>query len=176
MKLSLFALRRLFIALILVLGATSAAFAHEPYTRGTKNFGPKVGFVSRNTSALGGLVFEYSLSRNVRLAPQASIIFRHKNLDGLVVDLDVQFPLPFAGDRCAFYPLVGIGFTSWNKHGIAEGTNKDVSTHLNRFGGNAGAGIEMLCTPTFKVFFEAKYAIIKTYPGAQISAGIAYVF
>lgn len=163
-------------AALLILSFSATASARDSYSRGEKSFGPRVGFATRNTSATAGLVFEYSFSRHVRIAPQAGIIFRHKDLDALTVDVDVQFPLPFAGDRCAFYPLVGVNFTSWNRHGMDPDTNKDVNTHVNRFGGNAGVGLEMKCTSTLKVNLEAKYTLIKSYPGAQISAGIAYVF
>lgn len=167
---------KLLCVVLLTIFISAGADARTPYTRGEKSFGPKAGFVSRNTSALAGLVFEYSFSRHVRIAPQASIIFRHKNLDALALDADMQFPLPFASDRYAFYPIAGLNFTSWNVHGIDENTNKDVTTHRNRFGGNVGAGIEMKCTSTLKLNLEAKYTVIKSYPGVHVSAGISYVF
>ncbi len=163
-------------AAILTTIGISGASARTPYTRGEKSFGPRIGFAARNTSASAGLVFEYSFSRHVRIAPQAGIIFRHKDLDALAIDVDVHFPIPFSGDRLAFYPLAGINFTSWSRHGISPDTNKDVSAHLNRFGGNAGVGLEMKCTTTLKLNVEAKSTVMKTYPGAQVSAGIAYVF
>lgn len=161
---------------VLLLSGISGAYARDPYTRGEKSFGPRVGFASRNTSASAGLVFEYSFSRHVRIAPQAGIIFRHKNLDALTIDIDVHFPMPFAGDRFAVYPLAGVNFTSWSRHGVSAETNKDVCAHINRFGGNAGVGLEMKCSSTLKLNVEAKYTLMKTYPGAQVYAGIAYVF
>ncbi len=121
-------------------------------------------------------MFQYSFSRHVRIAPEASIVFRHKNLDALMVDIDMQFPLQLESDRMAFYPILGLDFTSWNRHHVQEGSKKDVSNHVNRFGANAGAGFEIRCTPTLKVFLEAKYTLVKTYPGATLAAGLAYVF
>ncbi len=168
--------RRLTALILIILSACVSSFAREPYSRGEKSFGPRVGYVTRNCSALGGLVFQYSFSRHVRIAPEASIIFRHKNLDALSVDIDMQFPLQLESDRMAFYPILGLDFTSWNSHRIQEGTNKDVSNHVNRFGANAGAGFEIRCTPTLKIFLEAKYTLVKTYPGATVAAGLAYVF
>lgn len=171
-----FRMRRLAVCLLLVGALAPLADARDPYARGEKCFGPKVGYVTRNSSAAAGLVFEYSFSRHVRIAPQASIIFRHRNLDALMIDIDVHFPLPFAGDRMAVYPLVGVDFTSWNLHGLDSEANKDVSSHRNRFGGNAGFGYEFKCTPTLKLNVEARYTLMKTYPGALVSAGISYVF
>lgn len=144
--------------------------------RGEKSFGPKAGFVGRNTSAMAGLVFQYSFSSHVRLSPEAAIIFRHKDLDALTIDLNVHFPMAFADSRAAFYPLVGLNFTSWDKHNINRETLKDVSTHRNRIGANAGLGVELFCTSTLKVSLEAKYTLMKTYPGPTVQAGIAYVF
>ena len=109
---------------------------------GEKSFGPYVGFVTRNTSATAGLKFDYRLSRVVRLAPEIGLIFRHKNLDGLAVDVNVHFPLDFAAGRGAFYPLVGANFTSWGRHNIDTSTLDDVTTHTNGIGLNSGAGID----------------------------------
>lgn len=169
-------LRKGALAILLACSATLCLEARDSYTAGEKSFGPKVGFVTRNTSACAGLFFQNSFSRHVRISPQAGIIFRHHDLDALAIDLDVHFTLPFAGDKAAFYPIAGLGFTSWSRHNVNAGESKDVSTHINRLGVNAGAGIEFKCTSTLKLSFEAKYIVQKSFPQAAILAGIAYVF
>ena len=167
--------------LIIICTALAAAFACAPAaaqtSRGEKSFGPRVGYVSRNSTALAGLAFQYSFSRHVRIAPEIDLIFRNRDMDGFGISFNTHFPISIdSKGRAAFYPVAGINFTSWSRHGISPDTNKDVSAHLNRFGGNAGVGLEMKCTTTLKLNVEAKYTVMKTYPGAQVSAGIAYVF
>lgn len=155
----------------------SAVCAMGQTARGQKSFGPKAGFVSRNTSALAGLVFEYSFSSHVRIAPQAAVIFRHRDLDGLAVDVDMHFPFAFASGRMAFYPLAGLNFTSWGRHYAGEGEDgKDVTSHTNVFGLNVGAGLELYCTRTLKLSIEGRHTVMKHYPTAFVNAGIAFVF
>lgn len=143
---------------------------------GEKSFGPYVGYVSRNTSASAGLKFDYRLSKVVRLAPEIGLIFRHHDLDGLAVDVNVHFPLEFAGGKAAFYPLVGANFTSWGRHNVDTSTLNDVTTHTNGLGVNAGAGVEYMCKPTLKLSAEARYTLMRHYPTAYVVAGIAFVF
>lgn len=169
-------LRTLAIALFVMGIAIPEVSGRDSYSKGEKSFGPKVGFVTRNTSAIAGLVFTYNFSRHVRIAPEASMVFRHKNLDAIIFDLDFHFPMPFSQDRMAMYPLVGLNISSWSRHSGEEIENKDVTTHLNRIGGNLGIGYEIKCKPTLKLNIEAKYTLIQTFPGAQICAGISYLF
>lgn len=144
--------------------------------RGEKTFGPRIGFASRNTSATGGLVFTYAFSDHFRIAPSVDIIFRNKNRDGMCVNIDAQFPFAFEGGRMSFYPLAGIGYTSWGQHNFDYESNKDVTSHQNGLGLNLGGGFEYRCSNTLKLSIEARYNIIRHNPGAFIAAGIAYVF
>lgn len=169
-------IRPALMSLIIMLSALSMQCAAQTM-RGDKSFGPKAGYVSRNSSAVGGLVFEYSFSRHVRIAPQAAIIFRHNDLDGFTADVDVHFPFAFAAERAAFYPLAGVGFTSWGHHSVAaDDETKDVTTHTNVFGFNCGAGIEYYCKRSLKLSLEARYSLMRHYPTACVTAGIAFVF
>ena len=100
-------LRLLSVLLAVAVSSLVSAGAHN-HQRGEKSFGPRVGYVTRNSSAYGGLSFEYQLSSVVRLAPKLGLIFRNKDMDGLKVDVDVQFPLDLAVGKACFYPLAGV--------------------------------------------------------------------
>ncbi len=168
--------RLIAIAVMLAIASVFCSDCVASGKSGQKSFGPYLGFVSRNTSATAGLKFDYRFSKVVRLAPEIGLIFRHHDLDGLAVDVNVHFPLEFAGGRAAFYPLVGAAYTSWGRHNIDSSTLNDVTTHANSLGLNAGAGIEYLCKPTLKLSAEARYTLMRHYPTAYIVAGIAFVF
>lgn len=163
-------------ALLLAVLLALAVPARAQYSKGVKSFGPRVGYVSRNTSACAGLEFQIALSSRVRLAPEALIVFRNNDRDALMVGCDVQFPLPFAGGKAAFYPLVGLEYMSWSLHNTDHELDKDVTTHSNRFGPNAGVGIELNCTSSLKLSVEARYTLVEKYSTAVVSAGIAYLF
>lgn len=168
--------RRL-LAILFIFICTGAFFsANAQYESGTKSFGPKVGFVSRNTSAVAGITFDYTFSRHFRLAPEVGVIFRHKGLDGLSVDVNAQFPFPFQGGRAAFYPLAGLDYTSWGVHRYDELKAKDVTNRRNGLGLNVGAGLEFYCTSSLKLSVEGRYTFLRHYPTAFATVGIAYVF
>lgn len=154
----------------------AAPVAEARLERGEKSFGPKVGYVSKNQSAMAGLVFEYTFSKHFRLAPEVGMIFRHKDLDAFTVDVNAHVPFGFENDKVALYPLVGANFTSWNRHGVDSASGDDVNTHVNRFGINAGGGVELRCTEALRLSLEAKYVFLRDYPTTVISLGISYVF
>ncbi|MCM1067974.1 MAG: outer membrane beta-barrel protein [Muribaculaceae bacterium] len=160
------------IAIVSLLGLNANAQTPE---RGRASLGPKVGFVSRNVSATAGITFEYSFSKHVRIAPEVGVIFRHKDLDGFAADVNVHFPIDMSA-KAAFYPLVGVGFTSWGRHREDAEGGKDVTSHISAFGINAGAGFEYYCTSSLKLSLEARYTLMKHYPTAYVTAGIAFVF
>ena len=59
---------------------------------------------------------EYSLSRVVRLAPEADVVFRNNDKDAISVALNVQFPFGFEQDKVALYPFAGPTYVSWGLH------------------------------------------------------------
>lgn len=162
-------------AIILAAAAFSGQSVAAQTQKGEKSFGPRVGYVSRNQSALVGLGFQYSFSSHVRIAPSADIIFRHRDKDGIAVNLDIHFPISIA-PRASFYPLAGFNYTSWGLHNNDADSGKDVTTHSNSVGLNAGAGIDYRCNPSLKLALEARYTLIRHYPTAFVAASIAYVF
>ena len=85
-------------------------------------------------------------------------------------------PFGVGSDRAWLYPLAGLAFNSWSTHGVVTADDDDVTTHVNRFGLNAGAGFELRCSETLKINIEAKYTLVKSYSAAYVTAGISYVF
>ena len=168
-------MKKLVLAALAVLTSLGAS---AQMVRGEKSLGPKLGYVSHNKSAVAGLVFQYALSSKFRLSPEIGCAFRHHNEDALLVDLNLHMPFNIgAGNMVALYPLAGLAFHSWATHMVApELDEADVTTHINRFGANLGAGFDLRCSSTLKVNIEAKYTFIKSYSSVVLTAGICYVF
>lgn len=146
--------------------------------RGEKCFGPRAGYVSRIPTFAAGLKFEYCFSSHVRLSPSVDIYFRNRNKDALSTNINIDFPISMA-PKWSFYPLAGIGFTSWGRHSHNEADedgDKDVTAHTNCFGLNAGAGIEFYAMPALKLQLEGQYKLMRHYPTATVQVGISYVF
>lgn len=144
--------------------------------RGEKSFGPRIGYVSKNDAVAAGLVFQYSFTRSLRVAPEIDIVFRNEGMDAIGVGCNVQFPMSLGVDRMIVYPFVGPEYMSWNLHSIDEHEEKDVTTHKNRLGANAGVGFELRCTSSLKLSLEGRYTAMKHYSTCAVFAGIAFVF
>ncbi len=164
-------LRTALVAMVLMLGFEATAQVE----RGQKSFGPKAGFNTRNSSAIAGLTFDYAFSSHVRIAPSIGIAFRNKDRDALLIDIDMHFPISTSA-KADFYPLAGVTYNSWSRHGIKPESHDDVTTHQNSFGLNAGAGWEIRLTSALRVGIEAKYTLVRHNPNGQFLARIAYVF
>ncbi|MBD5229607.1 MAG: porin family protein [Bacteroidales bacterium] len=145
--------------------------------------GVRVGYNTRNSSPTAGLWFQHEFAPHFRLAPNVDYIFRHDNSDALSINCNGQFPFHFGQyNAFVFYPLAGINYTSWNYHHSDDPADSssdgdgDVTSRNNRFGFNAGAGLEYRVTPTLKLALEAKGTLVKSYSSATISVSIGYVF
>lgn len=160
---------------LVIMVSCAYACAEAQGRRGEKSFGVKAGYMSRNVSGLAGLVFQYSFSEHVRIAPQVGVVLRHRDTDALLIDVDMQFPFSLRGGRAAIYPLVGVAFNSWSKKGFVE-DDTDVTAHINSLGCNAGAGFEYRCSSSLKLSLEGRYTLLRHNPNAQVAAGIAFVF
>lgn len=163
---------RLAAVLLLMVGGLQAS---AQVGRGQKSFGPKVGYITRNSSVVAGLCFDYAFSSHVRIAPSISLAFRNKDRDALLVDIDMQFPIA-TWHTSAFYPLAGVSFNSWGRHNLEPATHDDVTSHQNSFGLNMGAGWEIHLSNSLRIGIEGKYTLIKHNPNGQFAARIAYVF
>ncbi len=170
----------------LIIGAVSAAAlafstpsACAQIQKGEKSFGPKIGYVSHNKSAVAGLVFQYTFSQPLRISPEIGCAFRNNDEDAFLVDLNFHVPFGIVdSEKVAIYPLAGLAFNSWSRHGVKpdEADDVDVTTHTNRFGANLGAGFDLRCSSTLRLNLEAKYTLIKSYSALYLTAGISYVF
>ena len=166
---------RIFIVMAVVLFSATAATAQTH--RGEKTFGIKAGYVSKNQSAIAGLVFEYSFSRHFRIAPQLGVVVRHNDRDAFTAAVDTHYPIALGSEKIDFYPMVGLGFNSWTQHYKDELTeNVDVLTRYNRLGLNVGGGFDFRPSKTLKVRLEYRYTLNDSFSHSEITAGIAYVF
>lgn len=152
--------------------------ASAQFEKGEKSIGPKVGYVDKNKSASAGLVFQYSFSRHLRVAPEIGCIFKHKNMDAFTIDFNFHTPFTFTGEKAALYPLAGLNYSSWSRTLPKElyDADDDITTRSSRFGLNLGAGFELRCSDAVKIGIEAKYTIIKSYSGASVAALVSYIF
>lgn len=173
-------LRKILIRLtaVIALIACGMTTAQAQIVKGEKSLGPKVGYVSKNQSAIAGLVFQYAFSNHFRLAPELGYIFRHKDMDAFTFDINAHVPFGFTGEKAAFYPLAGLNYSSWSRHFRPEDfiDNNDVSTRTARFGLNLGAGFDLRCSETMKLSLEAKYSLVKGFTTLVVTAGISFVF
>ena len=165
------------IILAALLGSAAALTASAGLNPGEKSLGVKLGYGSHNQSAVTGLTFQYALSSHVRLAPEIGCAFRNKHEDAFMMDLNVHVPFGLVeSDKVSLYPLGGVTFNSWAKHGVTDADGADVTNHVNRFGLNFGAGFDLRCSSTLQLNIEAKYSLVKSFSAAYVTAGISYVF
>lgn len=143
--------------------------------RGKMSFGPKLGYITRNESAIAGLTFDCALSKCFRLATTIGTAFRHEDLDTFIFEMDGHFTVCNTS-RWGVYPLVGLAYNSWGRHNVNIVASDDVSTHTNCLGLNVGAGVDLFCSNNLKLGFEAKYTLIRHYPNATAAFRIAYIF
>lgn len=162
-----------------LIAAAALLLMAAPASAGEKAFGIRAGFNTRNSAPMAGLWFQYSFNSHFRLAPNVDYHFRHNHTDALAINCNAQFPFALGSSRLSAYPLFGLNYTSWNYHrpdAQASDDNDDVTTRLNRFGTNLGAGLELRVTPTMKITLEAKTTLIKSYSSGTFSVGLGYCF
>lgn len=165
------------VGIAMACGATlSIPYANAEGTPHEKTVGLVAGYVSQNNSAIAGIDFSYRFSRRFRLAPQALYAFRHNKQDALIINVNAQIPFDL-GKQWEIYPLAGINYTSWNFHAnkIAN-DDADVTSRVNRFGLNVGAGAGVNISSTLRLGIEGQWALVKDYQSANILAKIAYIF
>ncbi len=163
--------------LLTLLVAISSIGVQAQAVKGEKSLGPKIGYISRNTSVVAGLVFQYSFSDHLRISPEMSCAFRHHNQDAFLADINMHFPFSLSEKgKAGLYPLAGLAFNSWNNHSYDPVDDADVTSHVNRIGLNAGAGFDLRCSRTLKLNLEAKYTLLKAYSSVIITLGISYIF
>lgn len=162
---------RLALLAIAIFACSSTATAQ--ITKGEQSAGFKLGYVSKNESAIAGFTYQYAFSDHFRLSPEIGGIVQNKNMSAFALDINAHVPFDFTGDMVAFYPLAGINYSLWNhKYHFQDFSD---THHISRFGLNVGAGFELRCSSKIKLSLEAKYTLMKKYSTTIISAGISYV-
>lgn len=156
---------------LLALAAPSAALAEGH--RGEKTISLLAGYAHYNRSGMAGVEFTYRFSEHFRLAPGVDYVFRHNGMDALQITLDCHIPFSLP-HRMEIYPLVGVNFTGWNNHLKAIGG--DVTTRVNRFGLNVGAGWGICLGERLCLGVAIDYLAIKDFDGFETWAKIGYRF
>lgn len=170
-------MRKFLSILIIVLSAASAPFCNAQQShRGEKAVGIKGGYVTRNTTGMAGIFFQYRFSNHFTLSPNIDYVFRDKGSDAFLVNIDTHYPIALGNSRIDFYPIAGLNYSSWGISHEDAPNEDDVTTRHNRFGLNAGIGLNYQATPTLKLFVQGKYTAVSRYSTGVFSAGIAYTF
>ena len=158
---------------VVAVAIPASAAGHE------KDFGVTAGYVSRNSSALAGIMFQYRFTKVFRLAADAQMAFRNKDRDALLIDVNAHFPFS-CGSRTEVYPIAGANMSAWSRHEVEVADDEaDNSTHTSRstaFGLNAGLGGSLRVTSSLKLSLEATFTAVKRNSGARVAAIISYSF
>lgn len=174
MSTKIFYMKKLIAFFICLLACTTVACA-QTSVRGQKTVGIQAGYNSCAESGVAGIFFQYRFSKIFRIAPSIDYTFRHNNIDGYSLNLDTHYPIDLA-QKVNFYPIVGVCYSSWNKHLDKDKVSDDSDSRYNRFGLNLGGGIEVFVSDALKLSVEAKYNWIRNFDGAVVKASIGYVF
>ena len=137
--------------------------------------GIESGYVSRNTSAYAGAYMRYQFSNFFALKPQVDFVFRHKEQDAFMLNLDGQFSLPIDTGKLNVYGIAGIGFSSWNVKELDEDGDWDMRRH-GGIGFDLGAGVGYNVSSSLRLALEAKANLVKHYTTALVGISIGYNF
>lgn len=104
----------------------------------------------------------YSLTRNIRLAPDVTFFFPKNKVTGLDVNLNAHYVFYFPQDRFSVYPLAGIGmqnnFTGKQKVTADDGSQVETdSKSKTSFAFNLGGGISYYISSTNYLNAEVKF-------------------
>lgn len=162
-----------------VLLMLTCAFGSTAAVKGEKNVGVELGYTSRNKSAVAGIMFSYTFSEHLRVAPNMQYAFRNNNRDGLLINFDFHVPLDIeTGKKFEIYPLAGLNYSCWTSYHEVLSYDKinDVSTRKNRFGLNLGAGVGLNATESLRFSLEARYSLVKQFSTTTLALCVAYRF
>lgn len=137
--------------------------------RGSMDLLPKIGYQTEHKRFLVGVEGRYSITDNIRLAPDVSVLFPNDHLTGLDVNINVQYLIPLA-DKLGFYPFVG-GAMLNNRY-----SNDGHSNSFTDFGLNLGAGISYDVTDNGYLDFQFKYTVVDGKDPAYFMLGYGIRF
>lgn len=142
---------------------------------GQKTLGMSAGYNSFSGGGQIGLAFTYRFCKLLRLAPSMEYAFRHSHRDGLLINCNVQMPVPLARG-ISLYPQVGVNCSNWDQTVGVDTEGADVTSRYTRFGANFGGGIDIDMTRTLRLGVEGGYTLVRRCGGGQVVARIAFKF
>lgn len=135
----------------LLLLVALVAFSFSTYAQtGSKSALIKAGYQTKAKRIGLGLEGRYSVTDNIRVAPDVTVFFPKDHLLGMDINVNAHYLLPLQ-EGFSFYPLAGIAMI--NNHYSNDG----FSVSTTDFGFNLGAGAEYNLCPTNYVNVEFKY-------------------
>lgn len=169
---------------ILLLAFMGSQDMSAQLVKGRKSLGVKTGYITLNKTATAGIELQYAFSRHFILAPSIDYVFRNESMDGLLINLDYHGPWQLdSKGKWYFYHILGVNYASWSTYVKPDMTtptetniNDDVTTRVNRFGLDFGAGIDYYVSPTLKLSLQGKFNWIKDHNTGLFNLGISYVF
>lgn len=170
-------IRRLALAAMAAISLFASSGLKAEVKRGQKTLGVSTGYVTLNRSASAGLNFSYAFSRRFVLAPSVEYVFRNRNLDGMLINIDYHGPWRLAdSDKWYVYHIIGVSYGSWSSHSVDPQSNDDVTTRKSYPGLNFGAGVAYSVKPSLRLNVQGKFNWLKNHNTGLFSVGIAYVF
>lgn len=152
--------------LVAILATLSfSAFAQK----GAVDLLPKIGYQTEHKRFLVGVEGRYSITDNIRLAPDIQVLFPKDHLTGMDVNINVHYLIPLT-QELSFYPFVG-GAMLNNRYSNSGHTNS-----FTDFGLNLGAGLSYDITDNGYLDFQFKYTIVDGKDPAYFTLGYGIRF
>jgi outer membrane protein X len=154
----------------LIIVAILAVFSLNAFAQqGAMDLLPKLGYQTEHKRFLVGVEGRYSITNNIRLAPDIAVLFPKDHLTGLDVNINVHYLIPLA-EGFTFYPYVG-GAMLNNRFSYSG-----VSNSFTDFGLNLGAGLSYDVTDNGYLDFQFKYTIVDGSDPAYFMLGYGIRF
>lgn len=136
---------------------------------GTTAIMPKIGYQTEFKRVFAGIEGRYFLTNNIRLAPDAYVLFPKNNIWGLDININLHYVFPMEGGL-SFYSLVGGAML--NNHWSPDGPSRSWTD----FGLNLGAGLQYDLATNGFLNFEFKYTIKEEKDPAYFTVGYGVRF
>lgn len=157
-------MKRLFLIAALAIFSLSS-FAQK----GSTDLLPKIGYQTEHKRFLMGVEGRYSITDEIRLAPDIAVLFPNDHLTGLDVNVNVHYVISLA-EGFSFYPFVG-GAMLNNRYSNHGNTNS-----FTDFGLNLGAGVSYDIVAFGYLDFQFKYTIVDGKDPAYFMLGYGIRF
>lgn len=167
--------------LITFIAATLSASAQSAPTAQMGDFSVvgQLGYQTNYERFALGAQGRYSLTRNIRLAPDVTFFFPKNKVTGLDINLNAHYVFFFPQDRFSVYPLAGIGmqnnFTGKQKVTVDGREVETDSKSKTSFAFNLGGGISYYISSTNYLNAEVKF-MMADEDAAVIMLGYGFRF